>query len=113
MSEDFNEFNSWDCGGAAAMLAVVPAVFYFVNSEHDYVGTALMTGIAAGVGLFIFAIAHLTNSRMIGRILQLIGVLLCIGYWVFAIHMWSNNSKFSPPNLTDIPAVNSTVPAAQ
>ena len=106
MSEDFNEFNSWDCGGAAAMLAVVPAVFYFVNSEHDLAGTAIMASIAVGVGLFIFVVAHLTDSRLVGRILQLIGILLCIGYWVFAIHMWSTNSKFSPPDPADIPADN-------
>ena len=73
MSEDFNEFNSWDCGGAAAMLAVVPAVFYFVNSDHDLTGTAIMAGIAVGVGLFIFVVAHLTDSHLIGRLLHVIG----------------------------------------
>ncbi len=109
MSEDFNEFNSWDCGGAAAMLAVVPAVFYYVNSGHDYMGTAVMVAIAVGVGLFIFVVAHLTGSRMMSRILQLIGILLCIGYWVYAMHMWSNNSKFSPPDPASIPADTSTV----
>ncbi len=88
------------------MLAVVPAVFYFVNSEHDLAGTAIMASIAVGVGLFIFVVAHLTDSRLVGRILQLIGILLCIGYWVFAIHMWSTNSKFSPPDPADIPADN-------
>lgn len=103
MSEDFNEFNSWDSGGAAAMLAIVPAVFYYVNSGHDYMGTAVMAGIAAGVGLFIFVLAHLTDSHIIGRILQLTGILFCIGYWVYAIHMWSNNSKFSPPDPAAIP----------
>ena len=101
MSEDFNEFNSRDCGGAAAMLAIVPAVFYFVNSDHDYAGTAVMAAIAVGVGLFF--VAHLTDSRLIGRILQFVGILLCIGYWGFAIHMWSNNSKFSPPDPDEIP----------
>lgn len=113
MSEDFNEFNSWDCGGAAAMLAVVPAVFYFVNSDHDLTGTAIMAGIAVGVGLFIFVVAHLTDSHLIGRLLQLIGILLCIGYWVFAIHMWSTNSKFSPPDPADVPAADTSSPAAQ
>lgn len=93
------------------MLAVVPAVFYFVNSEHDLAGTAIMASIAVGVGLFIFVVAHLTDSRLVGRILQLIGILLCIGYWVFAIHMWSTNSKFSPPDPADIPADNSKATA--
>ncbi len=103
MNEDFNEFNSRDCGGAAAMLAIVPAVFYFVNSDHDYEGTAVMTAVAVVIGFFIFFVAHLTGSRLIGRILQFVGILLCIGYWVFAIHMWSNNSKFSPPDPDEIP----------
>ena len=50
MDEDFNEFNSWDCGGAACMLAAVPAVFYFVFGGHDYVGAAMLAGVA-GLGL--------------------------------------------------------------
>lgn len=109
MSEDFNEFNSWDCGGAAAMLAVVPAVFYFVSSGHDYVGTAVMASIALGVGLFIFIVAHLTDSHIVGRILQLVGILLCIGYWIYGIHEWSHNSKFSPPAPPKAPVENQQI----
>ncbi len=98
MDEDFNDFNSWDCGGAACMLAAVPAVFYFVFGGHDYVGSAILAGGALVVGIFVFIVAHLTGSRLVGRLLQVIGILLCIAYWAYAIRMWSQNDRFSPPD---------------
>ncbi len=97
MNEDFNEFNSWDCAGAATMLALVPAVFYYVNSEHDLAGTAAMAAIAVGVGVFVLVVAFLTDTRIVSRILQFVGILLCIAYWIFALHSWYHNSKFTPP----------------
>lgn len=97
MEGDYNEFNSWDCGGAATMLAGVPAVLYFVFSEHDYVGTAVLLAVAAGIGLFVFLVAHLVNSRIVSRLLQLVGIVLCIIYWGYAIHMWSTSSRINGP----------------
>lgn len=99
--EDFNEFNSWDCGGAAFMLAVVPAVMYYVFSDHDYKGTATLIFIAGGVGLFVFIVAYFTRSRVVGRLLQLVGVVLCVLYWLYAFHLWANNNRVSLPTQTD------------
>ncbi len=97
MNEDFNEFNRLDCAGAATMLACVPAVFYFVDSDHDFSGTILMVAFALGVGAVVFVISFLIDTRIVSRILQFIGIILCIAYWIFAIHSWCTNSKFSPP----------------
>ena len=88
------------------MLAAVPAVFYFVFGGHDYVGAAMLAGGALGVGLFVFIVAHLAGSRIVGRLLQIIGILLCIAYWAYAIHVWSENDKFSPPSPPSAPAAN-------
>lgn len=99
MSEDgdYNEFNSWDCGGAAAMLAAVPAVMYYVFSDHDKIGTVMLLGIAGGVGLVVFLIAHFTRSRVVGRLMQLVGIVLCVIYWGYAIHLWMTNNRVNLP----------------
>ncbi len=99
MSEDFNEFNSWDCGGAACFMAAVPAVFYFVYGGHDFVGTGILLAVALGIGLFVLLVSHLSGGRAVSRILQLLGVIFCVGYWAFAIHMWHTHNKFAPPEL--------------
>ena len=110
--EDFNEFNAWDSGGAACMLAAVPAVMYFVFSDHDYKGTLVLMGFAGGVGLLVFLIAHFTHSRFVGRLMQLIGISLCAAYWVYAFHMWITHNRLSPPEPpAELPAAGSS-PAA-
>lgn len=83
-------------------MAAVPAVFYFVFGGHDFIGTGILLLVALGVGLFVLAVSYLVGSRVVGRFLQLVGVVLCIGYWAYALHMWRTNNKFSPP---DPPAV--------
>lgn len=98
--EDYNEFNSWDSGGAAFMLALVPAVIYFVFTGHDYVGTAVLAAVAGLVALVVFLIARFTSSRVVSRIMQLVGIGLCIVYWIYAFHMWTTHSRFA----TDVEA---------
>lgn len=101
--EDFNEFNSWDSGGAACMLAAVPAIMYYVFSDHDLIGTATLMGIAAGVGLLVFLLAHFTRSRIIGRLVQLIGVVVCVFYWGYAFHLWATHNRLSLPEPVEEP----------
>lgn len=105
--EDYNEFNCWDSGGAAVMLAIVPVVMYFVFSGHDYKGTVCM-GLGAGVvGLFVFLVARYVNSRMVSRLMQLAGTALCIIYWVYALHLlntWDRFSAAAPEQETEQPA---------
>ena len=95
--EDFNEFNSWDSGGAAFMLAVVPAVMYYVFSDHDRLGTVMLLGIAVGAGLLVFLVAHFTHSRIVGRLMQVVGISLCVVYWLYAFHLWATHNRLSPP----------------
>lgn len=92
--EDYNEFNSWDCAGSALMLAFVPAVIYFVFNDHDLVGTLMLSAMAAGVGVVVFFVAHFTNSRIVSRIMQLIGTVLCVLYWIYAMHKWMTTNRF-------------------
>ena len=94
-TEDYNEFNCWDSGGAAAMLALVPAVLYYVFGGHDKVGAALMALVACGVGLFAFLVARFSDSRLVSRLMQLIGTVLCVLYWIYAIHLWRTWDRFS------------------
>lgn len=96
--EDLNEFNSWDCGGAAIMLALVPAVLYYVFSDHEYMGTVTLGGIAVGVGVVVFLVAHFTRSRVVGRLMQLVGIALCVLYWCYAIHMWATHNRVHLPD---------------
>lgn len=98
--EDYNEFNSWDTGGAAAMLALVPAVLYYVFGGHDKTGTMLMVAGAGAVGLFAFIVAHFSSSRVASRLMQLIGTGLCIIYWLCAIHLMMTWDRFA----SDTPA---------
>lgn len=109
--EDFNEFNSWDCGGAAFMLAAVPAVMYYVFSDHDLMGSAALVGMAAGAWVLVFLVAHFTHSRVVGRLMQIVGVGLCVAYWIYAMHLWSTNNRISMPAPAQ-PAAG-TSPAAQ
>ena len=95
--EDYNEFNCWDSGGAAALLAVVPAVLYYVFGGHDKVGTAVMVLVAVGVGAFVCLLSRYTSSRVVSRVMQLVGTLLCIAYWVYAIHLLCHWDRFSTP----------------
>lgn len=94
--EDYNEFNCWDSGGAAFLLALVPAVLYYVFSEHDKIGTLFMAAGAAVIALFVTLLARYTSSRMVSRVMQLAGALLCILYWVYAIHALWHWERFSP-----------------
>lgn len=79
------------------MLAAVPAVMYYVFSDHDLLGTAMLLGIALGVGLAVFLLAHFTRSRVVGRLVQLAGIVLCVLYWGYAVHMWSTHNRVNLP----------------
>lgn len=102
--EDFNEFNSWDSGGAAGLIAAVPAVMYYVFSEHDLKGTGVLLAMAAGAAVLVFLVAHFTRSRVVGRLVQLVGVVLCVAYWGYAFHMWATHNRISLPQAAEQPA---------
>lgn len=98
--EDYNEFNCWDSGGAAFMLALVPAVLYYVFGDHDHTGAAMLVMVAVGCGVFVLLLARYTSSRMVSRILQPVGTVLCILYWVYAIYLlchWNRFETTAPP----------------
>lgn len=95
--EDYNEFDMWDCAGAAAMLAMVPAVLYYVFSDHDKTGTKLLLIVACGVGGIVLTAAYFIGARIVSRIMQLVGPVLCVLFWILAIHLWMTKSKFAEP----------------
>lgn len=95
--EDYNEFSCWDSGGAAVLLAVVPAVMYYVFGGHHWKGALMMVGVAGVVGVFVLAVARYTSSRAVSRVMQLVGTLLCILYWVYAVHLLCTWDRFAEP----------------
>lgn len=94
-NEDYNEFSTLDCAGAAGMLAMVPAVLYYVSHGHDLVGTLMLAAVAGGVALVVFALAYFLGNRLVGRLLQLVGTVLCVLFWIYTIHMWSTSDRLS------------------
>lgn len=87
------------------MLAAVPAVMYYVFSDHDMWGTVTLMGIAGGVGVVVFLLAHFTRGRVVGRLMQLVGMALCVLYWLYALHMWSTHNRVSLPKPAEEAAV--------
>ena len=93
--EDYNEFSALDFACAAGMLAMVPAVLYYVSHGHEYLGTLMLAAVAAGVALVVYVLAYFLGHRLVGRLLQLVGTVLCVLFWIYAIHMWSTSDRLS------------------
>lgn len=104
--EDQNEFSAWDCAGAAGLLGLVPTAIYYVFYEHEIMGTLLLAGFAVGAAGVAFLLAHFLGQRIVSRLLQIIGPVLCIAFWIYAIRMWSQTNKFSDaaPETQEAPA---------
>lgn len=87
--EDFNQFNSADCGGAVLMLGIVPAVMCFVFTEPtNYVLTVSVGVLAVLVALVVWGLAAVTKWRLIPTLVNLLGCILAPFYVVIAIYLW-------------------------
>lgn len=86
--EEFNAFDSLDCGGAVLMLGIVPAVMGYVFDEHNIVLAATLGGIAVLLALAVYLLALLTRWRLIGQIVGLAGSILTPCYIAAAVYFW-------------------------
>ena len=107
--EDLNEFNSWDILGAMLMLTIVPAVFNFVFNNQDITGSCVIAAIAVVVSLLVFGLSVLTRWKIIGKIVNLLGNVLTVGYIVLAIYLWTSGGTAPVPEETPV----SETPAAE
>lgn len=97
--EDLNEFDARDCGLAALMLGIVPAVLNFVfnGMKEALVSTALMGAVGVLVALVVFCIAYFTHSRVVGYLVNLAGCILTPIYIFVAICLWSQSGEKTEP----------------
>lgn len=87
--EDFNQFNSADCGGAVLMLGIVPAVMCFVFSEPtNYVLTVFIGVLALLAALVVWGLAAVTKWRLIPVLVNLAGCVLAPFYVAIAVYLW-------------------------
>lgn len=88
--EDFNTFDSHDCGGAVLMLGIVPAVMAYVFDDHNVVLAALFAGIAVVIAAAVWGLSLITHWRIIPRLVSLAGAVLTPLYVALAVYLWCN-----------------------
>lgn len=94
--EEFNAFDSLDCGGAVLMLGIVPAVMGYVFDEHNVVLAATLGGAAVILALAVYLLSLLTHWRLIGQIVGLVGCVLTPCYIAAAAYFWWAMAQSSP-----------------
>lgn len=99
--QDLNEFDATDCGLAALMLGVVPAIIHFVfcGGMDSLVITGIMGAIGAFLGVAVWAVAYYTHTRLVGILVNLAGCILTPIYIAVAVYLWAYGS----PETADAP----------
>ena len=108
--ENLNDFDAIDCGLAALMLGIVPAIIHFVFCGG--METLVTTGIMGVVGFFaavaVWALAAITRSRVVGILVNWAGCILTPVYIAVAVYLWvygSPQSADEPPAAPPAPEV--------
>ena len=112
--EDLNAFNSWDCFGATLMLGITPAVIHlattreFVDSDfvYDIAGTIIYAIVGVVVSLIVLAVALITRWKMLGKIINWLGMALTICYISYVVNFWMTTCS-------DLSSIRSPQPASQ
>lgn len=86
--QDLNEFKRWDAVGATAFLAIVPAVMYWIFVGHDIITAVSLGGFAGVATLVVLILTFIFPERIIGRIVNKIGVLMAPLYLLLAIWLF-------------------------
>ena len=88
--QDLNEFDATDCGLAALMLGVVPAVIHFVfcGGMDSLVVTGIMGVAGALLGVAVWAVAYYTHTRLVGILVNLAGCILTPIYIAVTVYLW-------------------------
>ncbi len=94
--EEFNAFDSLDCGGAVLMLGIVPAVMGYVFDDHNVLLAATLGGVAFLLAVAVYLLALLTRWRMISYIVGLVGGVLTPCYVAAAVYFWWAMAQGSP-----------------
>lgn len=104
--EDFNAFTHWDCFGATLMLGLTPAIMNFVFNDKELVSTVLLAGIGLLVALVVWLLAFVTRWRIIGKLVNMAGLVLTLIYIGVAVYCWwpSGETEASPEELPALPA---------
>lgn len=88
--ENLNDFDAIDCGLAALMLGIVPAIIHFVFCGGTE--TLVTTGIMGVVGVFaavaVWALAAITRSRVVGILVNWAGCILTPLYIALTVYLW-------------------------
>lgn len=88
--QDLNEFDATDCGLAALMLGVVPAIIHFVfcGGTDTLVVTGIMAAAGAFLGVAVWAVAYYTHTRVVGILVNLAGCILTPLYIAVTVYLW-------------------------
>lgn len=97
--EDLNAFGLWDSVGASVMLGVVPAALCYIFNKHDVASTVMLLGVALLAGGVVYLLGLVMPGRVLGRIVNLLGLVLTIIYIVAAYWMWSDAVQRDFPSL--------------
>ena len=97
-TENLNDFDATDCGLAALMLGVVPAIIHFVfcGGTETLVTTGLMgvAGVLLAVG--VWAVAAVTHSRLVGMFVNFAGCILTPLYIGVTVYLWVYGDDDAP-----------------
>ena len=88
--QDLNEFDATDCGLAALMLGVVPAIIHFVfcGGMDSLVVTGIMAAAGVFLGVAVWAVAYYTHTRVVGILVNLAGCILTPLYIAVTVYLW-------------------------
>ena len=105
--QDLNEFDATDCGLAALMLGVVPAIIHFVfcGGMDSLVVTGIMAAAGVFLGVAVWAVAYYTHTRVVGILVNLAGCILTPLYIAVTVYLWVYGD--------DTPAEQEAVPVQQ
>ena len=88
--QDMNEFDALDCGLAALMLGVVPAIIHFVfcGGMETLVVTGFMGVAGVALALAVWGVAYYTHTRLVGILVNWAGCILTPVYIAVAVYLW-------------------------
>ncbi len=88
-SKNSQNLSSWDCAIAVLMLGITPiAIDYVFGDRGDYKELIpMVAGVCVGA-FAVFLLVALTGWRIIGKIVNILGIVLTICYIVIAVQKW-------------------------
>ena len=112
--QDLNEFDATDCGLAALMLGVVPAIIHFVfcGGMDSLVVTGIMAAAGVFLGVAVWAVAYYTHTRVVGILVNLAGCILTPLYIAVTVYLWVYGDD-TPAEQEETPVQQAEPPAGE